>query len=138
MTPTSDSGANPDAWGGGSESVSPDAWGGGSDEVHPDDVPAGPRARSLSDLIGRYLGRVVGKDAPAAKDLFSQWRAIVGDPIADNVTPVRLDRGVLTVEVVENAWATQLKILERQLLHTLRDHVGDVVDSLEVKVRRSR
>lgn len=138
MTPTSDSGANPDARGGGSESVSPDAWGGGSDEVHPDDVPAGPRARSLSDLIGRYLGRVVGKDAPAAKDLFSQWRAIVGDPIADNVTPVRLDRGVLTVEVVENAWATQLKFLERQLLHTLRDHVGDVVDSLEVKVRRSR
>lgn len=138
MTPTGDSGANPDAWGGGSESVSPDAWGGGSDEVHPDDVPAGPRARSLSDLIGRYLGRVVGKDAPAAKDLFSQWRAIVGDPIADNVTPVRLDRGVLTVEVVENAWATQLKFLERQLLHTLRDHVGDVVDSLEVKVRRSR
>lgn len=126
MTPTGDSGANPDAWGG------------GSDEVHPDDVPAGPRARSLSDLIGRYLGRVVGKDAPAAKDLFSQWRAIVGDPIADNVTPVRLDRGVLTVEVVENAWATQLKFLERQLLHTLRDHVGDVVDSLEVKVRRSR
>lgn len=138
MTPTGDSGANPDARGGGSESVSPDAWGGGSDEVHPDDVPAGPRARSLSDLIGRYLGRVVGKDAPAAKDLFSQWRAIVGDPIADNVTPVRLDRGVLTVEVVENAWATQLKFLERQLLHTLRDHVGDVVDSLEVKVRRSR
>ena len=138
MTPTGDSGANPDAWGGGSESVSPDAWSGGSDEVHPDDVPAGPRARSLSDLIGRYLGRVVGKDAPAAKDLFSQWRAIVGDPIADNVTPVRLDRGVLTVEVVENAWATQLKFLERQLLHTLRDHVGDVVDSLEVKVRRSR
>lgn len=126
MTPTGDSGANSDAWGG------------GSDEVHPDDVPAGPRARSLSDLIGRYLGRVVGKDAPAAKDLFSQWRAIVGDPIADNVTPVRLDRGVLTVEVVENAWATQLKFLERQLLHTLRDHVGDVVDSLEVKVRRSR
>lgn len=138
MTPTGDSEATPDAWGGGSESVSPDAWGGGSDEVHPDDVPAGPRARSLSDLIGRYLGRVVGKDAPAAKDLFSQWRAIVGDPIADNVTPVRLDRGVLTVEVVENAWATQLKFLERQLLHTLRDHVGDVVDSLEVKVRRSR
>ena len=116
----------------------PDAWGDGLDEVHPDDIPAGPRARSLSDLIGRYLGRVVGKDAPAAKDLFSQWRVIVGDPIADNVTPVRLERGVLTVEVVENAWATQLKFLERQLLHTLREHVGDVVDSLEVKVRRSR
>ena len=58
--------------------------------------------------------------------------------VADNVTPVRLERGVLTVEVVENAWATQLKFLERQLVNTLREHVGDVVDSLEVKVRRSR
>ena len=88
---------------------SADAWGESSDEVHPDDIPAGPRPRSLGDLLGRYLGRVVGKDAPVAKDLFSQWRSIVGDTVADNVTPVRLERGVLTVEVVENAWATQLK-----------------------------
>jgi len=116
----------------------PDAYGEGIDEVHPDDIPAGPKARSLGDLLGRYLGRMVGKDAPAAKDLFSQWRAIVGDTVADNVTPVRLERGVLTVEVVQNAWATQLKFLERQLVNTLRGHVGDVVDSLEVKVRRSR
>ena len=116
----------------------PDAYGEGIEEVHPDDIPAGPRVRSLGDLLGRYLGRAVGKDAPAAKDLFSQWRTVVGDTVADNVTPVRLERGVLTVEVVENAWATQLKFLERQLLNTLREHVGDVVDSLEVKVRRSR
>ena len=116
----------------------PDAYGEGIEEVHPDDIPVGPRVRSLGDLLGRYLGRAVGKDAPAAKDLFSQWRTVVGDTVADNVTPVRLERGVLTVEVVENAWATQLKFLERQLLNTLREHVGDVVDSLEVKVRRSR
>ncbi|MEY4081104.1 MAG: hypothetical protein RL430_1534 [Actinomycetota bacterium] len=116
----------------------PDAYGEGIEEVHPDDIPAGPRVRSLGDLLGRYLGRAVGKDAPAAKDLFSQWRTVVGDTVADNVTPVRLERGVLTVEVVENAWATQLKFLERQLVNTLREHVGDVVDSLEVKVRRSR
>lgn len=121
-----------------SDGTNPDAYGEGVDEVHPDDIPAGPKARSLGDLLGRYLGRVVGKDAPAAKDLFSQWRAIVGDTVADNVTPVRLERGVLTVEVVENAWATQLKFLERQLINTLRGHVGDVVDALEVKVRRSR
>jgi len=116
----------------------PDAYGEGIEEVHPDDIPVGPRVRSLGDLLGRYLGRAVGKDAPAAKDLFSQWRTVVGDTVADNVTPVRLERGVLTVEVVENAWATQLKFLERQLVNTLREHVGDVVDSLEVKVRRSR
>lgn len=107
-------------------------------DVHPDDVPAGRPPRALSDLLGRYLGRTLGRDAPTANDLFSRWRAIVGDAVADNVTPVRLEGKVLTVEVTENAWATQLKFLERQIVATLREQAGDVVDSIQVKVRRSR
>ena len=108
------------------------------ESVHPDDVPPGRTPRTLSDLLSRYLGRTLGKEAPAANDLFSRWRSLVGDSIADNVTPVRLEGKVLTVEVVENAWATQLKFLERQIVTTLREHAGDVVDTLQVKVRRSR
>ena len=111
---------------------------GDNQDVHPDDVPAGPAPRGLSDLIGRLLGRTLGKEAPLANDIFSRWRSIVGDSIADNVTPVRLEGKVLTVEVVENAWATQLKFLERRIVTTLQEHAGDVVDSLQVKVRRSR
>ena len=110
----------------------------GGQDTHPDDVPMGRTPRALSDLIGRYLGRTLGKEAPVANDLFSRWRAIVGDSIADNVTPVRLEGRILTVEVTENAWATQLKFLERRLVATLREHAGDVVDSIQVKVRRSR
>lgn len=107
-------------------------------EVHMDDIPPGRAPRLLGELLGRFIGRTLGKDAPAANDIFSRWRAIVGDTVADNVTPVRLEDRTLTVEVVESAWATQLRFLERQLLTTLREHVGDVVDSLEVRVRRSR
>ena len=31
-----------------------------------------------------------------------------------------------------------MKFLESQLLSTLKEHVGDEVDSLDIKVRRSR
>ena len=106
--------------------------------VHIDDIPPGRPPRSLGELLGRYLGRTLGKDAPAANDIFARWRVIVGDAIADNVTPVRLEDKTLTVEVIEPAWATQLRFLERQLVTTLCEHAGNVVDSIEVRVRRSR
>jgi predicted nucleic acid-binding Zn ribbon protein len=62
----------------------------------------------------------------------------VGDPIADNVTPVRLDDKRLVVEVSEPAWATQFKFLEQQVIHTLRERLGDVVDVIDVRVSRAR
>ena len=58
--------------------------------------------------------------------------------IADHVAPKRLEKRVLVVEVDDPAWATQLKFLESQLIATLRDSVGDEVESLEIRVRRSR
>jgi predicted nucleic acid-binding Zn ribbon protein len=77
-------------------------------------------------------------DESTAIGLFSQWPHIVGDAIATHVTPKRLEKRVLTVEVDDAAWATQLKFLESKLLSTLKDHIGDEVDSLNIKVRRSR
>jgi predicted nucleic acid-binding Zn ribbon protein len=77
-------------------------------------------------------------DTQAVGGLFGQWREIVGDPIADNVTPVRLDDNRLVVEVSEPAWATQFKFLEQQVIHTLRERLGDVVDVIDVRVSRAR
>lgn len=107
-------------------------------EPHRDDIPVGPLPKTLAGLMQKWVGRTLGKDAPKANDLFSRWRTIVGDQIADNVTPMRLENGVLTVEVTENAWATQLRFLERQLIATLGEHVGNVVTSIQVRVRGSR
>jgi predicted nucleic acid-binding Zn ribbon protein len=117
--------------------VSTGASGEAADEEF-EDVPRGKRPRRLGDLVGRFVQRTVGADAPAARDIFTHWAEIVGEHVAPHVTPVRLEKRVLTVEVVENAWATQMTFLEPQLLTTLREHAGDVVDSITVRVRRSR
>ena len=98
----------------------------------------GRAPRHLGDVLNKVLQRMKVSDSSSSMGLFSQWRDIVGDAIADHVTPKRLEKRVLVVEVDDPAWATQLKFLEAQLLSTLREHIGDEVDSLNIKVRRSR
>ena len=92
----------------------------------------------LSEHLNTAMRRINMGDTQAVGGLFGQWREIVGDPIADNVTPVRLDDKRLVVEVSEPAWATQFKFLEQQVIHTLREHLGDVVDVIDVRVARTR
>lgn len=94
--------------------------------------------RALGDVLGRVLRRMKVSDNTSAVGLFSGWRSIVGDTIADNVSPKKLEKRVLHVETNDAAWATQLKFLEKKLIATLQEHGIDDVDSLEIRVRRSR
>ena len=103
-----------------------------------EDIPPGKPPRALNEVLGKVLRRMRVSDQSSAIGLFSGWRQIVGDSIADHVAPKRLEKRVLVVEVDDPAWATQLKFLESQLIATLRDSVGDEVESLEIRVRRSR
>ena len=103
-----------------------------------DDIPEGRPPKALADVLARVLRGMKVSDESKAVGLFSHWPDIVGSAVADHVTPKRLEKRVLTVEVDDPAWATQLKFLEAQLLSTLKEHIGDEVDSLNIKVRRSR
>jgi predicted nucleic acid-binding Zn ribbon protein len=103
-----------------------------------DEIPAGKPPRSLAEVLGTVMRRMKMSDESAAIGVFSHWREIVGAPIADHVTPLRLEKRVLTVQVEDPAWATQLKFLESKLLSTLHEHIGDEIDSLKITLRRSR
>ena len=103
-----------------------------------ENIPPGKPPRVLNEALGKLLRRMHVSDESSAIGLFSGWRQIVGDTIADHAVPKRLEKRILVVEVDDPAWATQLKFLESQLIATLRDSVGDEVESLEIRVRRSR
>lgn len=100
--------------------------------------PVGKAPKPLNHVLNRVLRSMKVSDQSSAMGLFAQWRAIVGDAVADHATPKRLEKRRLVVEVDDPAWATQLKFLESQLLTTLREHAGDEVDALDIRVRRSR
>lgn len=66
--------------------------------------------------------------------MFGKWDAVVGAQVAAHARPVRLDAGVLLVEVDEPAWATQVTFLAPTLRERLAELAGVTVERVEVRV----
>lgn len=99
---------------------------------------SGPRP---DDRDPQPLGRLVSKMATDrgwteklnGGQVFSRWSALVGPDVAEHTQPVSLTDGVLTVQADSTAWATQLRLLQRQLLAKIAAGVGNgVVKRLKV------
>ena len=69
----------------------------------------------------------------AEGSVFGQWASVVGEQIAEHATPTTLSDGILTVEAESTAWATQLRMVQPQLLAKIADAVGHgIVTSLKI------
>ena len=69
----------------------------------------------------------------AEGSVFGRWTGLVGEQIAAHATPTSLNDGVLTVSAESTAWATQLRMVQAQLLAKIAAAVGDgVVTSLRI------
>ncbi|MCH9720454.1 MAG: DUF721 family protein [Actinomycetia bacterium] len=91
-----------------------------------DPQPLGRLARDLAKNRG-WSPRV------AEGAVFAQWPEVVGDQIAEHAQPMRLSEGVLIVAAESTAWATQLRMVQGQLLAKIAAAVGDgVVTSLRI------
>jgi predicted nucleic acid-binding Zn ribbon protein len=120
----------------------------------PGSTPVGAGGRSLARRRRRWsgarpderdpqpLGRLASRLASdrgwanrlAGGQVFGRWAALVGSEVAEHTTPVALNNGELTVQADSTAWATQLRLLQRQLLVKIATGVGDgVVKRLKVQ-----
>jgi predicted nucleic acid-binding Zn ribbon protein len=87
--------------------------------------------------FGQILGRIANdrgwNEQLATGQVFGRWTALVGAEIAEHARPLTLRDGELTVQASSTAWATQLRLLQRQLLAKIAKGVGpDVVKRLKV------
>ena len=65
--------------------------------------------------------------------MFAQWADVVGEQIAEHAQPASLRDGILSVTAESTAWATQLRMVQSQLLAKIAAAVGDgVVTSLRI------
>jgi predicted nucleic acid-binding Zn ribbon protein len=55
----------------------------------------------------------------AEGSLFSDWKTIVGDEIAEHTTPISLVDGKLTIQSSSTAWSTQMRLMKNDLLKTI-------------------
>ena len=87
-------------------------------------------AASLDGVVRSLRGpsrRVVG-------GLFGRWSEAVGEQVAQHVRPLKLDEGVLSVEVDDPAWATQVKFLAPTIIARLAEVAGVGVERIQVRV----
>jgi predicted nucleic acid-binding Zn ribbon protein len=70
----------------------------------------------------------------AAGVVFGRWAQLVGADVAEHSQPVSLHDGELLVRASSTAWATQLRLLQRQLIARISAGVGpSVVTRLRVQ-----
>jgi predicted nucleic acid-binding Zn ribbon protein len=90
--------------------------------------------QSLSSAIGGLLDAEGWNLAAATGSVFGRWPQIVGADLATHTTPEALRDGELTVTADSTAWATQLRLLQAQLIRRLNAELG-AGTVLRVKVR---
>ncbi len=88
-------------------------------------------------LLGRLTAGLVRSrgwsEEVSAGAVLGRWAALVGPDIASHTRPIALRGGELTVAAESTAWATQLRMMHRQLLATIAAGVGkDVVKRISV------
>jgi predicted nucleic acid-binding Zn ribbon protein len=98
--------------------------------------PSGQEPIGITSSLDAVMRSLKGPGRQQVSGVFGRWEELVGPQIAQHARPVRLDSKVLTVEVDDPAWATQIKLLSLGLRERLASEVGAEVDVVEVRVAR--
>ena len=87
----------------------------------------------LSEVLDELITTRDWKKGIAEGTLFSNWRKIVGDEVANHCEPITLLEGRLTIRAETTAWANQLRLIQDEILKTLQTHSeGVLVEELAV------
>ncbi len=92
----------------------------------------------ITSSLDSVMKSLRGTDRIQIGGVFGRWDEAVGADLAKHVRPVRLDEGVLTVEVGDPSWATQVKFLTGDIQRRLAEVAGVEIERVEVRVSPSR
>ena len=89
--------------------------------------------QTLSDVLKDVVIQRDWTQGIAEGTLFSDWQKIVGDDVALHATPITIVDGKLTIQTTSTAWATQLRLIQPQLLKTISSTApGALVEELVI------
>jgi predicted nucleic acid-binding Zn ribbon protein len=87
--------------------------------------------QSLASVLSEVIQNRNWDQGVAEGTLFSDWISIVGADIAEHTTPISLTDGRLTIQSSSSAWATQMRLMQNELLKTISSSApGALVESL--------
>lgn len=89
--------------------------------------------QSLNSVLSDLVVERDWRQGIAEGSLFSDWVDVVGSDIGAHSTPISLVDGLLTVQATSSAWATQLTLINSDLLKTISDSApGALVEQILV------
>lgn len=91
---------------------------------------------TISEALDGVVRSLRGPSRRSVGGVFGRWVDAVGPQVAEHVRPLKLDGGVLTVEVDDPAWATQVKFLAPTVIERLESVAGVEVARISVRVDR--
>lgn len=107
-----------------------------SDEF--DSISNSQHESRLGDELNKLLHSLGSPNIDTVSGVFGLWHEIVGEQVASHVTPIKLDRGRLLIEVDDPAWSTHMKFLERDICTSLSHHTGTTISGIDIRVKSGR
>ena len=110
-------------------------------ESNSEELDANSTSRSeskLGDELNKLLHSLGSPNIDTVSGVFGLWQELVGDQVAAHVTPVKLDRGRLLIEVDDPAWSTHMKFLERDICTSLSHYTGTTISGIDIRVKSGR
>ena len=107
------------------------------------DAAVGPAPARMRGTLSRFgaLTSAISKSrgwSPKVSEgtVLGRWPQVVGEDISAHAEPISLKEGVLSISAESTAWATQLRMMQSQILAKIAAAVGDgVVKTLRSPVR---
>lgn len=93
----------------------------------------------VGGTLEELLERVTEGRLAAFEVVKAVWEDIVPEVSRGHSRPVRLEKGVLTVEVSDGGVASRLRLEQRKIRSTLAEHLGpDEIAQIKLKVGRAK
>lgn len=85
----------------------------------------------ISEALSELVREREWQSGIAEGNLFSMWKEVVGEEIAERAEPISLLDGILLIKCTTTAWATQMSMMENEILSTIQKSApGALVESL--------
>ncbi|MEJ0014041.1 MAG: DciA family protein [Actinomycetota bacterium] len=92
----------------------------------------------LSSILSELITERDWRQGIAEGSLFTDWVRVVGADIGAHSTPISLVDGLLSIQATSSAWATQLTLINNDLLKTISNSApGALVEKILVLPPRS-
>lgn len=80
--------------------------------------------KKISSEVDNIVARIIGRKAMREYEAFKSWNAIVGEHVAQNSVPIKVENGVLYVSVKNSVWRQELSMRKPQILKKIEEEFG--------------